>query len=140
VLKADTPGKMRRAIEMFIHGPGLELFVTVTDASGRLKQLAAECARQYFERRLRTEAAGDPIRLAKVEALIAGEFEAEDDHTQLLADLERLQAEMAAQQAELGLVDLGEFAAEMGQDGAAAADGADEADDQADDAQERMRA
>jgi hypothetical protein len=97
VLKAETPEKMARAIEMFVRGPGLELFVTVTDAGGRLKQLAAQCARDYFERRLRSEAEGDPARMAKVDALLAGGFESDDDNAMILAELQQLQQTLYAE-------------------------------------------
>ena len=97
VLKAETPEKMQRAIEMFIQGPGLELFVTVTDLGSRLKQLAGQCARDYFVTRLRAEAAGDQARLAKIDALLGGSIESDDDHAAILAELAQLQQALFSQ-------------------------------------------
>lgn len=67
VMQADTPEKLHRAIEMLVTGPGLELFVpSATD----LGQVARECIREFFVRQLRSNAADDPARAAKLEEFL----------------------------------------------------------------------
>lgn len=72
VLRAETPEKMRRAFQMLMRGPGLEIFVPPMGV-GQLGELAKDCMKGYYIERLQEDARGDPIRMAKLEELLRSE-------------------------------------------------------------------
>lgn len=72
VMRAETPEKMRRAFQMLMSGPGLEIFVSPV-GSGELGVLAKECMKGYYIERLQADALGDPVRTAKLEELLRSE-------------------------------------------------------------------
>lgn len=65
LLKADTPAKMRRAVQVVAEGIGLQLYVS---PHTRLGELARQVVRDDLVRRLRADIGNNPDKLAKLEA------------------------------------------------------------------------
>jgi hypothetical protein len=86
VLQAQTPERMRRAFEMLMRGPGLEIFVP---SHTELGAVAKACMNDYYVERLREDAQGDPGRLAKLEELLA-----RDEGERLTSEAEDLDREL----------------------------------------------
>jgi len=90
VMQAETPEKMRRALQMLMRGPGLEIFVPPSLTGEAMSLLARDCMRDYYIERLRADAQGDPVRLAKLEEVIAAESDFDSRADELNRELATL--------------------------------------------------
>lgn len=87
VMTAETPEKLKRAFQMLINGPGLEIFVA---PGTELGEHARVCMRDYYIERLRAEAQGDPVRIAKLEEIVREELTYGDRGAEIERDLQSI--------------------------------------------------
>lgn len=80
IMQAETPEKLKRAFQMLMKGPGLEIFVppAIHGAVREINALAHSCMEDYYIERLREDAQDDPVRLAQLEKILTDRSSSEE--------------------------------------------------------------